>query len=218
MKPRANVIAQKLLNLYRQEHVIIGGWAAVNKVFVDEAATDVIQELRDMPTGRALISHIENLRSGRTPMNTIERELLPYGGMMAESASTVPLTQDEWNELVRAIEDFTPDEAGLARIQRAPVIKKFGDEWTAGVRSALAGNQPLLDKWSVITKTHRAYTLWNQAGEIINNPLSERTRAQVQAEMPEYETYLPMFGDAGTELLGKLRTFMSSLKPHEENA
>jgi hypothetical protein len=41
--------------------------------------------------------------------------------------------------------------------------------------------------------------------------LSERVRAQVQADMPDYETYLPMFGDAGTELLAKLRTFISSM-------
>ena len=37
MKPKASVVAQKLLNLYRQAHVIIGGWSALNPIFVDEA-------------------------------------------------------------------------------------------------------------------------------------------------------------------------------------
>ena len=52
MKAKASSIAQKLLNLYRQEHVIFGGWAAVNRVFVDEASDDVLRELRDLPTGK----------------------------------------------------------------------------------------------------------------------------------------------------------------------
>ena len=46
---------------------------------------------------------------------------------------------------------------------------------------------------------------------VISTPLTERTRAQVQSDMPEYETYLPMFGDAGAELLSKLRTFISTV-------
>ena len=34
MKQHAHVIAQRLLNIYRQEHVLIGGWAAVNRVLI----------------------------------------------------------------------------------------------------------------------------------------------------------------------------------------
>ena len=82
MNIKTSTIALKLLNLYRQEHVIIGGWAAVNPIFVNEANDDVIKELRDMPTGKALVQHIENLRNGKTPMDSIDPELLPYGGMM----------------------------------------------------------------------------------------------------------------------------------------
>ena len=96
MKEKASVVAQKLLNLYRQEHVIFGGWAAVNQVFVDEATPDVLRELRDLPTGKNLIRHIENLRSGKTPMDSIERELLPYGGMMDDALDKYYLTEAEW--------------------------------------------------------------------------------------------------------------------------
>ena len=61
MKPKASTIAQKLLNLYRQAHVIIGGWGALNPIFVDEATPDVISELSNLPTGKMLAKHIENL-------------------------------------------------------------------------------------------------------------------------------------------------------------
>ncbi len=217
MKTTASVVAQKLLNLYRQEHVIFGGWAAVNRVFVDEADLDVIRELRALPTGKMLIQHIENLRSGKTPMDSIERELLPYGGQMAQIVPQIQLTNDEWSELQNGIDNFTPDNDGLTRIQNLPVIKKFGDEWPVAIRAALAVRPELMDKWNVITKTYRAYYLWHVASDMLNEPLSERARAQLQADMPEYETYLPMFGESGDELLHKLRTFISTREPVESD-
>ena len=91
------------------------------------------------------------------------------------------------------------------------VVRAFGEEWPTAIRAALSEQPQLLEKWNVINQTYNAYRLWNTAHEVIANPLSERVRAQVQADMPEYETYLPMFGEAGTELLAKLRTFISSL-------
>ena len=212
MKAKASVVAQKLLNMYRQEHVIFGGWAVVNRVFVDEADADVLRALRELPTGKMLIRHIENLRSGKTPMDSIERELLPYGGMMAETIATVPLTPDEWAELEAGIDAFTTDQDGLDRIQQLGVIKKFGDQWLVAIRAALSSRPDLLEKWSVVNKTYRAYYLWKVASDMLNQPLSERARAQLQVDMPEYETYLPMFGDAGTELLEKLRSFISTMK------
>ena len=212
MKAKARIVAQKLLNLYRQQHVIFGGWATVNRVFVDEAAPDVIEALRELPTGKSLVAHIENLRSGKTPMDSIERDLLPYGGLLADTVATVPLTQSEWTELESGIESFTPDQAGLDNLQALPVIKKFGDEWLVGIRAAINDRPDLLAKWDTITKTYRAYYLWKTANDILQMPLTDRSRAQLQADMPEYETYLPMFGDAGTELLTRLRTFISVMK------
>ena len=213
MNAKASTTAQKLLNLYRQEHVIFGGWAAVNQVFVDEATPDVLHELRELPTGKNLIKHIENLRSGKTPMDSIERELLPYGGMMAETVATVPLTKSEWAELESGINSFTTDQDGLEKIQQLDVIKKFGDQWMVAIRAALSERPELLEKWALVTKTYRAYYLWKVSSDMLNQPLSERARAQLQADMPEYETYLPMFGDAGVELLEKLRSFISTMTP-----
>lgn len=212
MNVKTSTIALKLLNLYRQEHVIIGGWATVNPIFVNEATDDVIKELRDMPTGKLLVRHIENLRSGKTPMDSIDPELLPYGGMMtAEDMATIKLTTNQWQELEDALNNFTPDQMGLERFMGLDVVHEFGEEWQNAIRSALNARPQLLDRWNIVNQTYNAYRLWDTANEIIANPISERSRAQVQADMPEYETYLPMFGDAGTELLAKLRTFVSSM-------
>ncbi len=209
--------AQRLLNLYRQQHVIFGGWAAVNRVFVAEASPDVLGELHKLPTGQLLARHIENLRSGYTPMDSIDRDLLPYGGMMADTIATVPLTDAQWRELESGINEFTPDQSGLSRIQSLPVIKKFGDEWLVGIRAALSGKPELMAKWDVVAETYRAYFLWKVATDLLDAPLSDRSRAQLQADMPEYETYLPMFGAAGNELLTRLRTFVSSIKDTPAN-
>lgn len=212
MNAKTSTIALKLLNLYRQEHVIVGGWTTVNPIFVNEATDDVIKELRDMPTGKLLVRHIENLRSGKTPMDSIDPELLPYGGMMvAEDIATIKLTANQWQELEDALNSFTPDQMGLERFMKLDVVREFGEEWQNAIRSALNARPQLLDRWNIVNQTYNAYRLWDTANEIIANPISERSRAQVQADMPEYETYLPMFGDAGTELLAKLRTFVSSL-------
>ena len=212
MNVKTSTIALKLLNLYRQEHVIIGGWATVNPIFMDEANDDVIKELRGMPTGKLLVRHIENLRSGKTAMDSIDPELLPYGGMMtAEDVATIKLTPDQWRELEDAFDTFTPDQIGLDRFMALDTVRNFGEEWQNSIRAALNTRPQLLNKWNIVNQTYNAYRLWDMANEIITNPVSERVRAQVQADMPEYETYLPMFGDAGTELLAKLRTFISSM-------
>lgn len=211
MNTKANAIALKLLNLYRQEHVIIGGWAAVNPVFVNEATDDVINELREMPTGKNLIRHIENLRSGVTKMDSIAPELLPYGGQMMEAMPTVALTGTQWDTLEKAVIEFTPDQAGIDKFVGLDVIKNFGNEWPTALRTILAQRPQLLPKLETIIKTYNAYKYWNVASEVINTPLTERVRAQVQADLPEYETYLPLFGSAGTELLEKLRAFVSAL-------
>lgn len=212
MNVKTSTIALKLLNLYRQEHVIIGGWATVNPVFVNEATDDVMAELRDMPTGKMLVRHIENLRSGKTPMDSIDPELLPYGGMMtAEDVATIKLSPEQWRELENALQNFTPDQDGLNSFMSLGVVREFGEEWQTAIRSILNARPQLLNQWNIVNQTYNAYRLWDMAHEIIANPISERARAQVQADMLEYETYLPMFGDAGAELLAKLRTFVSSV-------
>lgn len=215
MKPRAHEIAQKLMNLYRQEHVIFGGWAAVNAVFVKEATDDVLDELQHLPTGKSLIKHIKNLRSGKTKMDSIERDLMPYGGAMSETVASVPLTEEEWEQLEKGIDNFIPTQEGLNTLQQLPVIKQFEDEWIVAIHNALKDRPDLLEKWSVVTKTYRAYHLWDVATSILNEPVSERVRAQLQADMPEYETYLPMFGQSGDELLAKLRTFLTVREPFD---
>lgn len=210
MKPRPSIVAQKLLNLYRQQHVIFGGWHAVNQIFVNEADEDVMAELPNLPTGKMLAQHIENLRSGKTSMDSIDIELMPYGGLMGESVPSIHLSDDQISQLENALNEFVPDADGLAKIQSLDVVKQYGDEWQVAIKSALAKRRDLQQKWSLVTKTARAYFLWKVATDMVEAPISERARAQIQADLPEYETYLPMFGEAGDELLAKLRVFVST--------
>jgi hypothetical protein len=209
MKPGPSIIAQRLLSLYRQHHVILGGWATLNPVFLKDADSDVIAELAKLPNGLKLAEHIDNLQSGKTSRDGIARELMPYGGAFAEITAVEKFSEMELFALEYALEDFQPDAVHLQKVLDLTAVKKFGEQWPIAVRAALAGRDDLLEKWKLVQQTERAYNLWGQANQILSAPLSERVRASVQADLPEYETYLPMFGDSGNALLSKLRTFVS---------
>ena len=212
MPQQAHIIAQRLLNLYRQEHVIDGGWAAVNKVFIQESNDPkVISELELLPTGGRLVAHINNLRSGKTPMDSIDKDLLPYGGMMSGQFAVFTLSDEEKAELKYALDNFQPTPESLEQLKNMPVVQKFGNDWIEGIKSAIASDQDMTTKWQSVIKTDKAYRIWDSANQLLNETLTERNRAQIQADMPEYETYLPMFGEQGESVLLKLRTFMSSL-------
>lgn len=214
MSQQAHIIAQRLLNLYRQEHVIEGGWAAVNKVFIAESNDDqVIAELENMPTGKKLVAHINNLRTKKTPMDTIDKDLLPYGGLMTGIAVSFSLTDAEFNELKSALDKFQPTQESLNNIKNMPLVRKFGNDWAQDIKAAIISRPDMLAKWNVVIQTDKAYKIWNSARELLSETLTEPNRAQIQADMPEYETYLPMFGDSGKEMLSRLRTFMSSQQP-----
>lgn len=211
MKAKASVIAQKLLNLYRQAHVITGGWAAVNKIFVDEATDEVMSEMQDLPTGKFLVLHIKNLRSGKTPMNSIARELLPYGGMLAETAMTTGIEPDNLQELIDAIDSFNPSQPGVHKFMDTAVVRDMGVDWVALGHRALKNHPEEQQKFDEIVQTANAYHVWDMAKETLKQPVNDRLRAQVQIDMPEYGTYLPRFGDEGEKLLRRLHEMTSSL-------
>lgn len=212
MQQQAHIVAQRLLNLYRQAHVIVGGWAAVNRVLISESNdAQVIKELSNLPTGQKLVEHINNLKSGKTPMNTIDNDLLPYGGTMSGQEINVSISKEEIEQLKRLLEHFEPTLDGLNEIKNLPFVKNFGNDWIEDIKSSLAGDNTALAQWDNVVRTNRAYQMWDEAQQLVSETLTERNRAQIQADMPEFETYLPMFGDAGNELLSKLRTFMSSM-------
>ena len=212
MQQQAHIIAQRLLNLYRQAHVIVGGWAAVNRVFVSESNdVQVIKELENLPTGKNLVEHINNLKTGKTPMDSIAPDLLPYGGTMSGQEINVSVSKEEIEQLKQLLDTFEPTLDNLNTIKNLPFVKNFGNDWIKDIKSSLAGDTEMLSKWNTVVRTNRAYQMWDEAQQLVSETLTERNRAQIQADMPEFETYLPMFGDEGQELLSKLRTFMSSM-------
>lgn len=212
MISKTSTTTRRLLNLYRQHNVIYGGWSVINPLFLAEADTDVLSELKSLPTGSRLVKHIENLRSGKTPINSIDKNLLPYGKMMSDDIISMQLSESEIQEIKTALQTFTPDITGLEKIKSLSSIKQFGNDWLVGIRSAITNDKELLNKLEIVNKTLLAHNLWKSANEILSSPLSEKLRAQVQADLPEYETYLPMFGDSGSELLAKLRKMITSIK------
>lgn len=215
MLNQAHTIAQRLLNLYRQAHVINGGWAAVNKVFLAEATDQqVFEELEKLPTGKRLATHIKNLRDGKTPHDTIEDELLPYGGMLSgQNNNNISLSESEIGELKSALDKFEPNPDGLKKLKSLSFVERFGNNWAEDVKSALKDNKELSAKWNDVVRTKKAYQMWDSAKELVSETLTDRNRAQIQADMPEFETYLPMFGEQGKAVLSKLRTFVSSVAP-----
>jgi len=211
MKTRGASTAQRLMNLYRSAHAIEGGWSAVNAALVAESDDTAAAEIAKLPCGNALNAHIANLKSGRTRMNSIEPELLPYNGMLSrgEAASaTTSVDAVEYAELRTALESFAPDAEHVGRIKRLALVRRFGDNWPSGVRGILR-EAPLLAAWGAVLRAESALRYWNRASEILGaaNP-TEFMRAEVQADLPEYETYLPVFGAAGTDVLTRLRRFV----------
>ena len=97
----------------------------------------------------------------------------------------------------------------LYEIKQLPFVQKFGNDWTKDVKTAISSYPALLAKWDIVIKTDKAYRIWDSAQQLLSETLTERNRAQIQADMPEYETFLPMFGDTGQQMLSKLRTFLS---------
>ncbi|MCL1892247.1 MAG: hypothetical protein FWF97_03095 [Alphaproteobacteria bacterium] len=211
MRERASIIAQRLANLYRQAHVIEGGWAVVNRALVAESDSQILEELLKLPNGEKLSAHIRNLQSGRTPMDGIERELMPYGGMMDRAAKGTQISTSDLKELESALARFQPDEDHLEEIRNLPFVQSFGEKWASGVRAAIAGHPGLVEQWRQVQQASRAYELWNRGYAMLEPPVSDRARAEIQAELSEYETYLPMFGEEGMKLLARLRAFVSSV-------
>ncbi|MCQ2562148.1 MAG: hypothetical protein MJ158_00815 [Alphaproteobacteria bacterium] len=92
------------------------------------------------------------------------------------------------------------------------MIQNIGENWQEKIKSALFQDMELKQKWDTVIKTWTAYNLWDSAQTIIHSDITERIKAQVQADMLDYETYLPMFGQAGTDLLVNLRNIISTMK------
>ncbi|MDR0449247.1 MAG: hypothetical protein LBG89_02175 [Rickettsiales bacterium] len=208
---RPNVAAQRLLNLYRQYHVVVGKWATLNPVFLKEGAPEVLAELEKLSTGKKLSQHIKNLRAGKTASDAIDPDLLPYNGMMEvqTGGGAARLAEREMSQLARELHGFVPAAENLERIKSLPFVKSLGENWRDGIAAALSNSSELSAAWDVVLKLDTATGLWFKAGRLLSETPSERMRAEIQADMLQYENYLPMFGAAGADLLGQLKKAIS---------
>ena len=152
MKAKASSIAQKLLNLYRQAHVINGGWAAVNRVLLDEATDEVLTELPELPTGKMLVQHIKNLREGKGD-RLIDAAKIKTGDKILDC--TLGLGSDAIVESfvaggVTALE-FNPALAEVVRFG----MKNFADD-TPHVLNAMRGVEVVTADYADFLKTAAA--------------------------------------------------------------
>jgi hypothetical protein len=205
MKTQAALTARKLMNLYRSAFAIEGGWGAVNAVLTAEADDAVVAEVEKLPCGKNLGRHISNLKRGLTKPDSIDPELTPYNGMMQPRPDDVD--DAAFAALRGELENFQPDKEHLERIKNLPIVRQFGGRWPAGVLAILRDDS-LVAIWRNVVQSDRAMKLWGRAAEILSSSPSDLLRAEVQADMPEYETYLPMFGKDGLDILSRLRQFV----------
>ena len=122
-------------------------------------------------------------------MNTIDKDLLPYGGLIMGQDTIITLTQNELSELSTALASFEPTPDGLNKIKKLPCVKKFGNEWLSSIKSAVNDYPEISTKWLDVVRTERAYNMWNIARELVSEDLTDRDRAKIQADMPDFETY-----------------------------
>lgn len=80
--------AMRLLNLFNQQHVIEKGIKALNQDFLN-ADESVIKELKNIPGGKKLLIHIEKLKSGETPKDSISKKDLPFGISVFTNEQTI---------------------------------------------------------------------------------------------------------------------------------
>jgi hypothetical protein len=210
MKTKPSITAQKLLNLYRQYFAINGGWSAINKVLIAESTPEIIAHIKQLPTGDFLAEHIANLQSGKTPMSGIAQDLLPYNGLMETSVNVVKIASHDMETLSTLLRVFIPTVENLNEIKALPFIVALGDGWKESVAVALEKSAELSAIWDTVIKFDTASHLWFKAGRMLSSVPSERLRAEIQADMMMYENFLPMFGDAGLNLLNKLRDVLNT--------
>ncbi|MCL2629302.1 MAG: hypothetical protein FWD33_01225 [Alphaproteobacteria bacterium] len=205
------VTAQRLLNLYRQYHAINGKWAALNPVFLKEGDTPEVQgELELLPTGKNLVKHIKNLQHNLTAKDSIDPDLLPYNGAMEFHANAEKISNSDMAQLAAALKEFMPDAQHLEKIKSLPFVADMGEGWRDTIGGAIAKHPELAAKWELVLKFDSATQLWFKAGRILAEIPSDRSRAEIQADMLGYENFLPLFGASGMELLNRLKETLST--------
>jgi hypothetical protein len=139
-------------------------------------------------------------------MDSIDAELLPYNGMLQQAPAD--FNESDFAELKSALENFQPDAGHIDHIKSLAAVRQFGDRWQAGVR-AILHDDSLIKIWRTVLQSDKALGLWARAADILSSTPSDLLRAEVQADMPEYETYMPMFGREGLDVLSRLRQLVS---------
>lgn len=138
-----SAIAAKMVNLFRQYHVIRGGIERLNQEFI-KATEEVLDVMENIPGGNTLKKHIIKLKKGETPMNAIHVELLPYNGLMHE-------------DIIEDIELQGMDDSAVSEIEKQADIEpeKETPAETEDEAEELSNfsNSASLEDWNIGKKT-----------------------------------------------------------------
>ncbi|MHA1550098.1 MAG: hypothetical protein ACTSXV_01430 [Alphaproteobacteria bacterium] len=200
---------QNMLALFRQIHVLEGGVETFNKALLS-IPEDEIFSLREKPSGEKLFQHFKSLQSGEVKKNQIVKKFLPFEELLPQkgvidkeiSLKKNPVNsveKKEKNSILEELMAFSPDEAHLNRFQ-----KDFGDSWKKQLEKVVQkeNSKEIHIQYDVVLDFSDALDAWH-LGETI---LAEDNQVKARAQIKNIESFLQKFGDAGEEMIRKIKT------------
>ena len=160
-------IGRKYLNIFHQLHFINAGMEILNNDFLT-MSDDVIELLPELAGGMKLAQHIKNLKTGKTPINKIDADVLPFGELVfddhekfleytsynkiaamknvesennAETSSIQTEINNEYKQLYELLRAFKNTPALLENFKSSEVIRDLGPDWKNEVKNILKNSK-----------------------------------------------------------------------------
>lgn len=128
-RERAIAVGKRYLNLFHQLHVIQAGLIVLNKDFI-ALPDDVIAILPELAGGAKFRQHILNLKSGITPIDKIDADLLPFGEEVFDDKDLyIKYTQYNTNSKAKKTENKVSDKKEVvSEVVKEEVAESLDDE------------------------------------------------------------------------------------------
>lgn len=232
-RERAKAVARRYINIFHQLHVIDAPLATLNAEFA-ALPRDVVMLLPEMMGGVKLHQHIQNLKTGQTPMDKVDPDLLPFGREVFDDvklytqytsydkASYVPAppsvadgpgarkAKDGGGEaqIWSMLRSYTNTPESLEAFKKLPAVASLGPKWRDELKSRIAtSNQP---DWEHLAQAFDNLVQFDDAVEawgavsMFVRNPSPEARTKIAPKVDTYKKNLDMFGDAGEALAAKL--------------
>ena len=232
-REKALTIGKRYLNIFRQLHVITAGIETLNKDFLS-LPDDVVKILPELAGGLKFYQHIQNLKSGATPINKIEAELFKQytdftapssgvshsftdssyqGSPVEKSEPTINSTSDDYGNLFEMLRSFQPTPQNLNDFKSSETIKDLGPNWKVEIQRILSNSgasdtAKLKKNFENLCIFDTALDIWEECVALVKNP-RKKSREEIQSNLSNYQKYLNMFGKGGQDLYEKVKALVS---------